>query len=94
MSSAFRLVNAEIKPAAIDAIGLLASLLDTKAIRIKGNTGRKLLWSSNQAKSLLTLLLGSFHFHYTKVSRMECCRCTKDERRTGGQETPTDLKED
>jgi hypothetical protein len=41
MSSAFRLVNAEVKAAAIDAIGLLASLLDTKAIRIKGNTERK-----------------------------------------------------
>ena len=41
MGSAFRLVNVEIKAAAIDAIGPLASLLDTKAIRIKGNTGRK-----------------------------------------------------
>lgn len=39
MGSAFRLVNAEIKAAAIDAIGLLASLLDTKAIRIKGIPG-------------------------------------------------------
>jgi hypothetical protein len=47
---------------------------------------------------VLTLLLDSFHFHYTKakakVIRMECCRCTKDERRTGAQETPTELKED
>ena len=45
--------------------------LDTKAIRIKGNTGRKLLWSSNQAKSLLTLLLGYLHLQHNCIDQVQ-----------------------